>query len=154
MNKNEGFPLSEEDRMRIKQELLSRKIYKLYEFGSKWVPIPLMLGHWYGVWDYGHYPRPVVLDTADNGNCVIWLYFLAYVYMPLAMIPVSHFFHYCWIFRIPFFYFFGINAIRIYYHSWMIRPEQLAMHHIFIIFTIILYAYGFIKIACQSKKCC
>lgn len=153
MKKKEENPLSEEERTYVRHEVLNRRIFKFYELGAKWAPIPLMLGHWYGVWDYGRYPRPTILDTADNGNCIIWLYILAYVYMPLAMLPVSYFFHYCWIFRIPFFYFFGINAIRIYYRHWLITPEQLGMHHVFIIFTIILYAYGFIKIACQSKKC-
>lgn len=152
--RSNGSELSKEEQEAVRQELLSRKIYRFYEVLSKWAPIPLMLGHWYGVWDYGHYPRPVILDTQDNGNCIIWLYVLAYVYMPLMMLPVSFFFKYCWIYRIPFFYFFGINAIRLYYHSWMIRPEQLEMHHIFIVFTLMLYSYGFIKIACQSTKCC
>lgn len=152
--KGETTSMTEEERQAVKQELLSRRIYKFYESLSKWAPIPLMLGHWYGVWDYGHYPRPTILDTDDNGYCIIWLYALAYIYMPVMMLPVSFFFKYCWIYRIPFFYFFGINAIRLYYRSWMIRPEQLEMHHVFILFTLILYCYGFIKIACQSTKCC
>lgn len=139
--------LSEEEKGRIMEGLLNRKIWNFYKFLSKWAPIPLILGHWYGVWDYGLHPKAIVLDTELNGNCIIWLYILAYVYMPLTMIPVSYFFHYCWIFRIPFFYFFGINAIRLYYQHWLITPEQLEMHHVFIIFTLILYAYGFIKIA-------
>lgn len=139
-------PLSEREWQSVQQTLLNRKIYAFYELLAKWAPIPLMLGHWYGVWDYGHYPSAVVLDTESNGNCIIWLYILAYVYMPLTMIPVSFFFQYCWIFRIPFFYFFGINAIRLYYRHWLITPEQLEMHHVFIIFTLILYTYGFVKI--------
>lgn len=152
--KDRASALSDEERTFVRQGILNRKIFKFYELLSKWAPIPLMLGHWYGVMDYGNYPRPVILDTGDNGNCVIWLYVLAYIYMPLTMIPVSFFFHYCWIFRIPFLYFFGVNAIRLYYQSWMIRPNQIEAHHILIIFTLILYMYGFIKIAIQSKKCC
>ena len=101
----------------------------------------------------GIIPRPTITDTAYNGNCIIWIYFLAYIYMPLCMLPVSFFFRYCWIFRIPFLYFFGINAIRLYYQHWLITPEQLEMHHVFIIFTLILYAYGFIKIAITRSKC-
>lgn len=146
--------LSGEERQMILSGIMSRKIWKFYELLSKWAPIPLMLGHWYGVWDYGHYPRPTILDTADIGNCIIWMYFLAYIYMPLCMLPVSFFFKYCWIFRIPFFYFFGINAIRLYYQHWLITPEQLEMHHVFIIFTLMLYAYGFIKIAFTRGRCC
>lgn len=145
--------LSMEEQEAVRQELLSRKIYRFYEVLSKWAPIPLMLGHWYGVWDYGHYPRPVILDTQDNGNCIIWLYVLAYVYMPIAMLPVSHFFHHCTFMRIPFFYFFGINIIRLYYGSWLIRPNQLSAHYILIGLTLIAYIVYGIKIACQSTKC-
>lgn len=105
MKKSINNALSEEEQELVLQGLLSRKIWRFYELLAKWAPIPLMLGHWYGVWDYGRYPRPTVLNTADNGNCIIWIYFLAYVYMPICMIPVSFFFRYCWIFRIPFFYF-------------------------------------------------
>nr|DAX03626.1 MAG TPA: hypothetical protein [Caudoviricetes sp.] len=150
---NESSILSQEELAYVRQNLLNRKIYRFYELLAKWAPIPLMLGHWYGVWDYGNYTRPVILDTDNNGYCIIWIYILSYIYMPLCMIPVSFFFHYCWIYRIPFFYFIRINAIRIYYQHWLITPEQLPMHHVFIIFTLILYAYGFIKIAFQSKKC-
>lgn len=48
--------IPEREWLGMRQMLLSRKIYAFYEFLSKWAPIPLMLGHWYGVWDYGHYP--------------------------------------------------------------------------------------------------
>lgn len=106
MKKSIDNALSEEEQRMVLQGLLSRKIWRFYELLSKWAPIPLMLWHWYGVWDYGHCPRPAILDTNDNGNCIIWIYFLAYIYMPLCMLPVSFFFRYCWIFRIPFFYFF------------------------------------------------
>lgn len=139
---------------RIRTEWLDRRIFRLYEFGLKWVPVVLMLVHWYGVWDYGQHPRPIFIDTNDNGMCIIWLYVMAYIFMPLAMLPASYFFHYCWMFRIPFIYFFGINAIRMYYGNWLIRTEQVDAHHIFILFTIILYAYGFGKIACERGKGC
>lgn len=154
MKQKEDDALSDEERQMVLSGLVSRKIWKFYELLAKWAPIPLMLWHWYGVWDYGHYPRPAILDTDNNGGCIIWIYFLAYIYMPLCMIPVSFFFKYCWIFRIPFFYFIGINAIRLYYQHWLITPDQLETHHVFIIFTLILYAYGFIKIAFTRGRCC
>ena len=101
MKKSIDNALSEEEQRMVLQGLLSRKIWRFYELLAKWAPIPLMLWHWYGVWDYGHCPRPTILDTNNNGNCIIWIYFLAYIYMPLCMLPVSFFFRYCWIFRIP-----------------------------------------------------
>lgn len=36
--------LSKEEQEAVRQELLSRKIYRFYEVLSKWAPIPLMLG--------------------------------------------------------------------------------------------------------------
>lgn len=80
----EESPLSEEERRAIRSRLLDRGIFKLYEIGVKWMPIPLMLGHWYGVWDYSRYSRPIILDTDMNGNCVIWLYILV---MSICRLP-------------------------------------------------------------------
>ncbi len=143
-----------EVRRSVRSAWLDRRIFKLYELGAKWMPIPLMLSHWYGVWDYSHYPQAVVVSTADNGHCIVWLYFLSYIYMPLAMLPVSYFFHYCWLFRVPFIYFIGINAIRAYYRHWLITPDMIEGHHILIVFILFLYAYGFVKIACERSKVC
>lgn len=56
MNKKFNSPLSEGEQAMIMQGLVSRKIWNFYEVLSKYAPIALMLGHWYGVWDYGHHP--------------------------------------------------------------------------------------------------
>lgn len=56
MRTKQESPLSEEEEGLVMEGLLSRKIWRFYELLSKWAPIPLMLGHWYGVLDYGHYP--------------------------------------------------------------------------------------------------
>ena len=69
MKKSIDNALSEEEQRMVLQGLLSRKIWRFYELLAKWAPIPLMLWHWYGVWDYGHCPRPTILDTNDNGEC-------------------------------------------------------------------------------------
>ena len=57
MRTKQESPLSKEEEALVMEGLLSRKIWRFYELLSKWAPIPLMLGHWYGVWDYGHYPQ-------------------------------------------------------------------------------------------------
>lgn len=57
MRTKQESPLSEEEEALVMEGLLSRKIWRFYELLSKWAPIPLMLGHWYGVWDYGHYSQ-------------------------------------------------------------------------------------------------
>lgn len=153
MRQKNDSPLSEEERRAVRSAILSRKIYCFYEFLSWLAPIIIMLWHWYGVFDYSRYPRPTILDTDDNGSCVIWMYVLCYAYMPFAMIPVSYFFQWCWIIRIPFYYFIGINAIRLWYHHWLITPEQLPAHYVLIVLTIIFYIYGIISFIIQGKKC-
>lgn len=153
MERRQEDPLTEEERKVVKHELLRRQIYHFYEHLSRWAPILLMLGHWYGVWDYSHYPRPTILDTEDNGNCIIWMYSACYLYMPFAMIPASFFFHWCWIYRIPFYYFIGISVIRFCYQHWLMTPNQLTMHYILIGLTIIAYAYGITSLIIKSKKC-
>ena len=153
MRQKNDSPLSEEERRAVRSAILSRKIYCFYEFLSWLAPIIIMLWHWYGVFDYSRYPRPTILDTDDNGSCVIWMYVLCYAYMPFAMIPVSYFFQWCWIIRIPFYDFIGINAIRLWYHHWLITPEQLPAHYVLIVLTIIFYIYGIISFIIQGKKC-
>mgnify|MGYP006886773374 FL=1 len=153
MRQKNDSPLSQEERRAVRSAILSRKIYCFYEFLSWLAPIIIMLWHWYGVFDYSRYPRPTILDTDDNGSCVIWMYVLCYAYMPFAMIPVSYFFQWCWIIRIPFYYFIGINAIRLWYHHWLITPEQLPAHYVLIVLTIIFYIYGIISFIIQGKKC-
>ncbi len=153
MKQKNDSPLTEEERQAVRSVILSRKIYCFYEFLSWLAPFLLMLSHWYGVYDYSNYPRPTILDTDDNGSCVIWMYVLCYLYMPFAMIPVSYFFHWCWIIRIPFYYFIGINAIRLWYQHWFMTPEQLPAHYFLIVLTLIIYAYGIISIIIEGKKC-
>lgn len=54
---------------------------------------------------------------------IFFFYEKALRYVPILlpvvfMLPASHFFKLCWIWRIPFVYIIGTNAIRIYYRSW------------------------------------
>lgn len=53
MKKSINNALSEEEQELVLQGLLSRKIWRFYELLAKWAPIPLMLGHWYGVGTMG-----------------------------------------------------------------------------------------------------
>ena len=66
MKKSINNALSEEEQRMVLQGLLSRKIWRFYELLAKWAPIPLMLWHWYGIWDYGHCPRPTILNTNET----------------------------------------------------------------------------------------
>lgn len=97
---------------------LNRSIFFFYEKALRYVPILLMLCHWYGVYSFHDNPREIVIDIRENEECIAYLYFMLYIFPVVFMLPASHFFKLCWIWRIPFVYIIGTNAIRIYYRSW------------------------------------
>lgn len=130
--------------------LPSRSIFYFYEQGLRYAPLLIMLCHWYGVFSFHDNPREILIDIRENEPCIAFLYFMVYVFPVLFMLPASHFYKLCWIFRIPFIYFIGVNAIRIYYHSFLITNDMYDADFILIIFTIILYIYGLAKILCRA----
>lgn len=97
---------------------LNRSIFFFYEKTLRYVPILLMLCHWYGVYSFHDNPREILIDIRENEECIAYLYFMVYIFPVVFMLPASHFFKLCWIWRIPFVYIIGTNAIRIYYRSW------------------------------------
>lgn len=92
---------------------LNRSIFFFYEKALRYVPILLMLCHWYGVYSFHDNPREIVIDIRENEECIAYLYFMVYIFPVVFMLPASHFFKLCWIWRIPFVYIIGTNAIRI-----------------------------------------
>ena len=73
MEKMDENPLSEEDRQRIIDGMMNRKIWRYYKVLSKWAHILLMPGNRYGVWDYENYPTETIVDTEVNGKSIIWI---------------------------------------------------------------------------------
>lgn len=146
--------LSNEELQVLRTRILERRIYYFYFHAVKWAPVVVMLVHWYGVFDYVSSPHNALQTVSNSSVCTVFLYLLAYVYMPLMMLPASYFFKLCWIFRIPFLYFFGVNAIRLYYGSLLITEEMVDSHLVIIVFTLIMYVYGFTQIACRRYVGC
>lgn len=130
--------------------ILHRSIFFFYEQGLKYVPVVLMLCHWCGTFSFHNNPREIIIDIKENETCIIFLYAMAYIFPLVFMLPASYFFRHCWIWRIPFIYIMGINAIRLYYGSFLVTNEMEDADFIIIILTIILYIYGIIKILCRS----
>ena len=88
---------------------------------------------------------------------IFFFYEKALRYVPILrpvvfMLPASHFFKLCWIWRIPFVYIIGTNAIRIYYRSWFITNEMYDADFILIIMTLALYACAFVQMICRSFR--
>lgn len=125
---------------------LDRKIFLFYEWGLKYVPIFLMLCHWYGVWNFHQNPREIIVNIDENEGCIIYLYFMSYIFPLLFMVPASLFYGLCWIYRLPFVYLIGTSMIRLYFGSLLIKNEMIDADYILILFMIALYIYSFIRI--------
>ena len=136
------------DPPRLGNPILSRPIFFFYEQGLRYVPLFLMLCHWYGVVNFHDNPREILVDIRENEPCIVFLYFMTYVFPVLFMVPASHFFRLCWIWRIPFLYIAGVNAVRIYYRSWLITNDMYCADFALIIITIALYACGLAVKSC------
>lgn len=126
------------------QEGLDKRIFWFYEWSLKYVPIVIMLAHWYGVFDFHSNPREILVCVQENESCIACLYGMTYVFPLLMMLPASYFYQLCWIWRIPFTYLIGVNVIRLFYGSWLITNEMYEVDVILIIFTIALYVHAFV----------
>lgn len=121
---------------------LSRPIFCFYDKGLRYVPIVIMLCHWYGTFHFHSNPHEFIFDAKGNKPCILFFYFMAYVFPVLFMLPASRFFRLCWIYRIPFVYMIGINVIRIYYQSYIITNDMYKADIILIALTLFLYICG------------
>ena len=128
----------------------NRRILRFFRWFCKWIPIAVMLAHWYGLYDFSQHPRDMFVLDSENVSCYLWIYFMAYV-LPLVIIAASRFFYLCWRYRIPFFYFIGVNAIHIGYGNIFTTNEMTMSHLGLVIFTCILYGYAFGEMALNTK---
>ncbi len=128
----------------------NRRILRFFRWFCKWVPIAVMLAHWYGLWDFSQHPRDMFVLDRENVSCYLWIYFMAYI-LPMVIIAASRFFYLCWRYRIPFFYFFGVNALHICYGNIFTTNDMVMPHFGLIVFICILYAYGFGEMALNTN---
>ena len=126
---------------------LDRRIFLFYEWGLKYVPIILMLFHWYGVWNFHQNPREIIVCLKENEGCIVYLYFMAYIFPLLFMLPASLFYGLCWIYRLPFVYLIGTSIVRLYYGSLLIKNEMLDADYILILTMIALYVYSAVRLS-------
>lgn len=110
----------------------SRRLLKFVQWVAKWVPIVIMLWHCFAMWDFSHNPRET------------FIYFMLYL-LPVILIAFSELFCLCWVYRIPFFYFFGVNSIHITFGSWYTTNEMVGASLSVIVMTVFFYAYWLIK---------
>nr|DAU73081.1 MAG TPA: hypothetical protein [Caudoviricetes sp.] len=123
----------------------SRRILKFFRWFCKYVPITLMCFHAYGIYDFSHNPRDMFIPYAENSPCYLYIYFMVYI-LPMVLILASRFFFLCWRYRIPFYYFFGINAAHIVEWSWYTTQDMIDSCFTVMVVTAIFYLYSFVDL--------
>lgn len=125
----EGIDVSEVMNLLMKGEnRYNRRILKFFQWFCKWMPICIMLTHWIAIYDFGQNHYDMFEDYSDNWISYTFTYFMLYV-LPMVIILASRFFWLCWRYRIPFIYFFGVNALHIAYWSWYTTNEMVKGHY-------------------------
>ena len=119
----------------------SRRILKFFRWFCKWVPAVIMCFHMYGMWNFGHNPREMFEPNEENAVCYAFIYFMLYL-LPMVIILASRFFFLCWRYRVPFFYYFGVNAVHLCYWSWYTTNEMVMSHYALMVMVGCFYAYG------------
>lgn len=131
--------------------LYSRRILKFFRWFCKYVPITIMCFHAYGIFEFSKHPREMFIPYAENTPCYLFIYFMVYV-LPMVIILASRFFFLCWRYRIPFFYYFGINAAHIVEWNWYTTKNMIDSCFTIMIVTAIFYLYGFTEMFISRSK--
>lgn len=119
----------------------SRRILKFFKWFCKWMPHAIMAWHFMGVCDFARTPRELFVPNEGNALCWAFMYFMLYV-LPMAIMLASRFFWLCWKYRIPFFYYFGVNAIHLYYASVATTNDMVEAHFCLMAMIVMFYVYG------------
>ncbi len=130
----------------------NRRILRFFRWFCKWIPIAVMLAHWYGLYDFSQHPRDMFVLDSENKSCYLCIYFMIYI-LPMVIIAASRFFFLCWRYRIPFFYFIGVNAIHVAHCSIFTTNDMVMSHFGLVIFICLLYCYGFGEMVLGTKVC-
>lgn len=129
----------------------NRRILKFFRFFCKWVPIIIMCAHAYGIFDFSQHPREMFILIDGNESCYAFIYIMVYV-LPMVIILASRFFWLCWRYRIPFFYYFGVNAIHIIYGSFFTTNDMVMGHFCLMLMVAMFYVYGFSELFINKTK--
>ena len=128
----------------------NRRILKFFRWFCMYVPIIIMCFHAYGMWDFSRHPREMFIPYVENTPCYLYIYFMVYI-LPMVIILASRFFWLCWRYRIPFFYYFGVNAIHICYGSIFTTNDMVMAEYSLMLMTALFYAYGFVELFLGSR---
>lgn len=128
----------------------NRRILRFFRWFSKWLPIAIMVTHWLGLLNFSNSNRATLVLEKNNQLCDCWAYFMMYL-LPFVIMLASRFFFLCWKYRIPFIYFFGVNAIHVCYLSMVTTKEMIMAHVVIIAMTCITYLYALVDSFMNTK---
>ena len=120
----------------------NRRILKFFRWFCKWVPALIMCVHAYGMLEFSNHPREMIIPIEGNTSCYMFIYLMVYI-MPMVIILASRFFFLCWRYRIPFFYYFGVNAIHIVHGSVFTTNSMIMSHYTLFVMIALIYVYAF-----------
>ena len=132
----------------------NRRILKFFRWFCKWVPVFIMCVHTYGMLEFAHHPREMIRPIRGNTACYMFIYLMVYI-MPMIIILASRFFFLCWKYRIPFLYYFGVNAIHIVHGSIFTTNSMIMSHYALFVMTAVIYVYAYSDIflnTCIGRK--
>ena len=92
--------------------------------------------------EFANHPREMIIPIKGNTTCYMFIYLMVYI-MPMVIILASRFFFLCWRYRIPFFYYFGVNAIHIVHGSVFTTNSMIMSHYTLFVMIALIYAYAF-----------
>lgn len=58
---------------------LNKGTFWWYEWALKYVPLVIMLAHWYGVFDFHSNPREIIVNIEENESSLVYLYCMTYL---------------------------------------------------------------------------
>lgn len=130
----------------------NKRTLKFFRWFCKYAPIAIMCFHAFGVWEFGQHPREMFVMIDENMMCYYFIYFMLYIF-PMVIILASRFFWLCWKYRVPFFYFFGVNAIHIVYGELFTTNAMVMAHYILDLFIVTFYLYGLADFVLSKTNC-
>lgn len=131
---------------------IEKVIWIFYHWSAIFVPIGIMLSHWYIFYVFSQNDYELMHYSPANEVCIAWIYTILYLALPAMLVPASYLFRWCNLFRVPYIYFIFINIERWYYGSWFCTNEMVDTHYILIYCIICIYGMELFGLCLKHLK--
>ena len=132
--------------------VIEKVIWAFYHWSAIFVPIVIMLSHWYIFYVFSQNNCELMHYSPVNEICIAWIYTILYLALPAMLVPATYLFRWCNLFRVPYIYFIFINVERWYYGSWFCTNEMVDTHYILIYCIICIYIMELIGLALKHLQ--